>query len=328
MRRQNVVTFLGRVAAFCFILNGLNNSSRAQECSSLPPPYPGAIFDANVQAWNPSIQGLIDNAAKANVERVALFANSRAGGTATVDAVLAAKRIRPDLIVAGAPKIGFIFGQDLSSEYLSSTLKDINNGTYSFIGEILYTHGDKLDHRPTPQGEVRVDPLAPGTARLLTGLRGKTVPLLTHWEAWAWERDWPRFDELYSRWPQQRFVLPSLAYGSLEQVEAVLSAHPNVWGIISRLVDGRYHFVDASKQARGGTPMFDNCGALVPEWRTVLIKHSDHLMYGSDYYTNQGRTWDEYPRLVARYRRIAGQLPADVARKVSWDNAAALYGRK
>jgi hypothetical protein len=37
---------------------GEAGDGRAQECSPLPSPYPGAIFDANVQAWSPSIQGL------------------------------------------------------------------------------------------------------------------------------------------------------------------------------------------------------------------------------------------------------------------------------
>jgi hypothetical protein len=45
--------------------------------------------------------------------------NSRAGGSATLDAVLAEKRASPDLIIAGAPKIGFIFGNDLPTNYPS-----------------------------------------------------------------------------------------------------------------------------------------------------------------------------------------------------------------
>jgi hypothetical protein len=34
-------------------------------------------------------------------------------------------------------------------------------------------------------------------------------------------------------------VAPSLIYGSPDKAEVILSAHPNVWGIISRVVDGR-----------------------------------------------------------------------------------------
>jgi predicted TIM-barrel fold metal-dependent hydrolase len=150
--------------------------------------------------------------------------------------------------------------------------------------------------------------------------------LLTHWEAWAWDRDRPRFDRLYSSWPQQRFVLPSLAYGSPDKADAILSAHPNVWGIVSRLVDGRYRFVDPEKAAKLGPVMFDGCGALTAEWRAVLLKHADRLMYGSDDYATQRVGWGRYPGIIETYRKIAGQLPAEVARKISWDNAAALYG--
>jgi predicted TIM-barrel fold metal-dependent hydrolase len=59
-----------------------------------------------------------------------------------------------------------------------------------------------------------------------------------------------------------------------------------------------------------------------------LLKHKDRLMYGSDEYANANRTWDEYPGVIARYRKIAGQIPAAVAKKISWDNAAALYGSR
>jgi hypothetical protein len=345
MKRHDFITLLGIAArsrrlpleemnmwrgliSLCLALICLGNPASGEECAALPPAYAGPIFDASVQSWNPSLQGLIDNAPGAGVKRIALFANNRAGGIATAEAVLVATRTHPDLIMAGAPKLGFIYGGDLPINYQSSTLAGIKDGSYSFIGEILYTHGDKPDHRPTPHGEVYVDPLAAGTTRLLAALHGKTVPLLTHWEAWAWDRDWPRFDRLYSGWPQQRFVLPSLAYGSPEQADTILSAHRNVWGIISRLVDGRYRFVDQDKQDKLGKPMFDHCGALLPEWRAVLLKHSERLVYGSDEYANARRTWYEYSGIISRYRKIAGQLPAAVTKEISWDNAGALYGSK
>jgi hypothetical protein len=160
------------------------------------------------------------------------------------------------------------------------------------------------------------------------GLKGRRVPLLTHWEAWAWERDRPRFDRLYPSWPAQRFVLPSLVYGSPDKVDAILSAHPNVSGIISRLVDGRYKLVDPAKQAKLGPTMTDACGALLPDWRAILIKYGDRLMYGTDDYATARVPWSVYPGIVRKYRGVAGQLPPDLARKISWDNAAALYGAR
>jgi hypothetical protein len=292
----------------------------------LPAPYAGPIFDAAVQAWSADLGGLVPSLAAAGAKRIALFANSKAGGTETADAVEAAAHAHPDLIVLGAPKIGFIKGGDLPSDFVSATLSGIANGRYRFVGEILYTHGDKPDHPPTRTGEVYVDPLAAGTSRLLAGLRGRDVPLLTHWEAWAWERDQPRFDRLYASWPTQRFVLPSLAYGSPDKANAILSAHPNVSGIISRLVDRRYRLVDPAKQAKLGPSMTDSCGALLQDWRALLIKYGNRLMYGSDDYATARVGWGAYPGIVAMYRGVAGQLPPDLARKISWDNAAALYG--
>lgn len=317
-----------RVIAFCLALVALVFAAAAEaaDCPALPPPYDGPIFDANVQAWNPNVDGLLTALQGTGVKRVALFANGRFEPGANTAAVLALAQAHPDLIVAGAPKIGFIQTGDLPDSYVSDTLAGIADGRYKFIGEILYTHGDKPDHPPTRTGQVYVDPLAAGTTRLLTGLKGRSVPLLTHWEVWAWDRDWLNFDKLYAAWPEQRFVLPSLAYGSPESTETILAAHPNVWGIVSRLVDGRYTFVDPNKQAKLGPSMFDDCGALRADWRTVLIKHADRLMYGSDDYATQRVSWDVYPGIIARYRRIAGQLPPDVAQKISWDNAAALYG--
>jgi len=316
------------------LLLALTGIARAADCPTLPPPYDGPIFDAAVQSWNPDLTGLLDAVPGAGVRRIALFANGRLGPNGRIapgiaarrQAVLAVARAHPELIVLGAPKIGFIEGGDLPGGYVNDTIAGVADGTYKFVGEILYTHGDKPDHEPTPTGEVYVDPLAPGTARLLAGLKGRAVPLMTHWEAWAWDRDWPRFDRLYGAWPEQRFVVASLVYGSPDKAEAILSAHPNVWGIVSRLVDGRYRFVDPAKQAKLGPSMFDACGALRADWRAVLIKHADRLMYGSDAYSTLNVGWDVYPGIIARYRRIAGQLPPDVARRISWDTAAALYG--
>ncbi len=307
-------------------LLALAATARAADCPPLPPPYTGPIFDTAVQSWNPKVAGLLDVLPGTGVQRIALFSNGRglAAGPRR-DAVLSLAQAHPDIFIVGAPKIGFIEGGDLPPDYVTDTLAGVANGTYKFIGEILYTHGDKPDHPPTPTGNVYVDPLAPGTTRLLEGLKAHPVPLMTHWEAWAWDRDWPHFDKLYGAWPAQRFIVASLAYGSPDEADTILSAHPNVWGIVSRVVDGRYHFVDPAKQAKLGPSMFDACGTLRNDWRAVLVKHADRLMYGSDAYATARIGWDVYPDIIARYRHIAGQLPPDVAHKISWDTAATLY---
>ncbi len=325
---------MGRWLVGVIMCLALVGPARAAGCPALPPPYDGPIFDASVQSWDPGIDQLLNVLPGTGVQHIALFANGRLSNRGRVApgiaarraAVLALARAHPDLIVLGAPKIGFIEGGDLPSDYVADTIAGVADGTYRFVGEILYTHGDKPDHPPTQTGDVYVDPLAEGTTRLLEGLKSHPVPLMTHWEAWAWQRDWPRFDKLYGAWPAQRFVVSSLVYGSPDKAETILSSHRNVWGIISRVVDGRYTFVDPAKQAMLGPSMFDACGVLRDDWRAVLIRHADRLMYGSDAYATPRAGWDLYPGIIARYRRIAGQLPPDVARRISWDTAAALYG--
>jgi hypothetical protein len=67
-------------------------------------------------------------------------------------------------------------------------------------------------------------------------------------------------------------------------------------------------------------------GALCPEWRALLLKHPNRFVIGSDTWVNQ--RWEGYDDLMAGYRTWLGELPADVARRIAWDNAAALFGVK
>jgi hypothetical protein len=67
-------------------------------------------------------------------------------------------------------------------------------------------------------------------------------------------------------------------------------------------------------------------GKLCPEWRKLILKYPGRFMIGSDTWVNE--RWDQYDALMKGYRTWLGDLPADVARKVGWDNAAALFGMK
>jgi hypothetical protein len=67
-------------------------------------------------------------------------------------------------------------------------------------------------------------------------------------------------------------------------------------------------------------------GKLCPEWRALILKFPGRFLIGSDTWVNE--RWDQYDDLMKGYRTWLGDLPADVARKVAWDNAAALFGVK
>lgn len=65
-------------------------------------------------------------------------------------------------------------------------------------------------------------------------------------------------------------------------------------------------------------------GKLCPEWRALLLKYPGRFMVGSDTWVNQ--RWLYYDELMKGYRSWLGDLPADVARKIAWNNAAGIYG--
>ena len=65
-------------------------------------------------------------------------------------------------------------------------------------------------------------------------------------------------------------------------------------------------------------------GKLCAEWRQLLLKYPTRFLIGSDTWVNQ--RWQYYDELMKGYRAWLGDLPADVARRVAWDNGATLFG--
>lgn len=67
-------------------------------------------------------------------------------------------------------------------------------------------------------------------------------------------------------------------------------------------------------------------GQLCAEWRALILKHPERFMVGSDTWINA--RWEAYDEIMRGYRVWLGGLPADVARRVAWSNAADLFGVK
>jgi hypothetical protein len=67
-------------------------------------------------------------------------------------------------------------------------------------------------------------------------------------------------------------------------------------------------------------------GKLSPEWRALVMEFPGRFMIGSDTWVNQ--RWLYYDELMKGYRTWLGDLPADVARQIAWDNGATLFGLK
>ena len=65
-------------------------------------------------------------------------------------------------------------------------------------------------------------------------------------------------------------------------------------------------------------------GRLCPEWRQLLLKYPTRFLLGSDTWVNQ--RWLYYDDTMKGYRAWLGELPADVARRIAWENGATLFG--
>jgi hypothetical protein len=65
-------------------------------------------------------------------------------------------------------------------------------------------------------------------------------------------------------------------------------------------------------------------GRLCPEWRQLLLKYPTRFVVGSDTWINQ--RWQSYDDTMRGYRTWLGDLPPAAARRIAWDNAAALFG--
>ncbi len=102
-------------------------------------------------------------------------------------------------------------------------------------------------------------------------------------------------------------------------------AHTGIGGVPLARVDAlfkKYPLLMGELSYRPGLTC--DGGKLCPEWRALLLKYPARFMIGSDTWINQ--RWLHYDELMQGYRAWLGELPADAARKIAWDNGAALFG--
>ena len=102
-------------------------------------------------------------------------------------------------------------------------------------------------------------------------------------------------------------------------------AHTGIGGTPVERVDAlmaRYPLLMGELSYRPGLTCED--GQLCPDWRALLMKYPNRFLIGSDTWVNQ--RWLYYDELMQSYRLWLGGLPAGVARRVAWENAAGLFG--
>jgi hypothetical protein len=284
--------------------------------------YTGPLFDAMAQLEARMPVRMTAALDTSGVARMALFArlHRKRNGESEVWSL---KRGSQQRFVMGTPK-AFDQSGDLSESFVQQTLSYLQDKRFQFVGEILFAHADKSHGAHTSDGERYIAPDGKNVLKLLAALEGRNIPVMAHWEVYAWDRDWAAFHELYSRFPSVMFIWPHAGFASADQVRTVLSSHANVIVTLSKKEKDPNGVADEEKREMLDGAIVDRCQLLLPEWRELLEKHPDRFMFATD--AHKDFRWARYVEVAKQWRIILGQLPEPVAQALAWGNAERIYG--
>ncbi len=116
-------------------------------------------------------------------------------------------------------------------------------------------------------------------------------------------------EKLFAHAPKARLIWAHTGIGgaAVERVRALLTRHPTLLGELS------YR-----------PALTEGDGRLNPAWRALMLEMPERFLVGSDTWVNS--RWDDYETLMQQARRWLGDLPPPTARRIAWDNGAALFG--
>src|SRR5688572_20019707 len=268
-------------------------------------PYAGPLFDAhlhyNQEAWDGNTGPYPPAEALARMQRnnvKAIIANSRPNaGTQT----LAAARETREAGVTVVPFVRLYRNRDdYSNWFRDETIYEMvqtelargtASGPYRGIGEFhLYESANAN---------------GPVAKKLIALAEEKKLAVLAHVDDVA-------VDLLMANAPSKgralRLIWAHTGIGGtpVERVQAMLERYPLLMGELSY---------------RPGLTC--EGGRLCPEWRALILKYPERFMVGSDTWVNQ--RWSAYDEIMRSYRTWLGDLPPDVAKRIAWGNAAALF---
>jgi hypothetical protein len=312
-------------ALFLFIAFLFAPVAAIADCEGVAPSkrYAGPMFDAMAQIDRGMADNVLTRMKNADIQRMALFGRVKRKGNGDAD-VFALKKKFPNQFIIGTDK-SFDMRGDVSTLYISQTVSKLREGPYQFIGEILFVHGDKSHGEQTAAGERFVSANAPNVLRLMKELQPFHAPVMTHWEVYDWEQNWPPLHQLYEQFPDITFIWPHAGFGSAEQAETVLLQHKNVVITLSKREKEQRALSSEEKSEQLGGPIVDECGQILPEWRTLLDKYPTRFMFATD--AHKDFRWAKYEDTVKKWRKILGPLPEPLAKMIAWDNAERIYGQ-
>jgi len=228
---------------------------------------------------------------------------------------------------------------DLDPQYIEEITQELKNPIYQYIGELHFTHADKEDGEINDELERHVSAASPGVKQLLDHISTRRLPVFFHWEVFHWERDWPNISKMLKSYPELTFVWPHCGFATVEQIDKVLSEHPNVYATLSKRELKRWKnlWINHTNTDFGGfqivnpewwdkvdsKSIVNDDGKIKEEWVKLLDKFQDRFLFATD--AHKILRWKSYNDIVLCWRNILGQLDKDIAKKISYTNAVKLY---
>jgi len=294
---------LPRVLQTALLAAGVAWSAAAQaqptDAHSTGAPYAGPLFDAHLHYNDEAvarypIADVLGRMQRSGVR--AVIANSRPN-----DGTKALAAAREPTRRAGVTVVPFVrlyrnradySGWHADPSIVEMVLRELAAGTeagpYRGLGEFhLYD-------------SVNAD--GPTARRLMQLAQERQLVVLAHVDDVAIEK-------LFAHAPNTRLIWAHTGIGGapLERVRLLLRRYPTLVGELSY---------------RPG--LTEGEGRLSGAWKALLLEMPERFVVGSDTWIN-GR-WDDYENLMQQARRWLGDLPAPIARRIGWENGAALFG--
>jgi hypothetical protein len=267
--------------------------------ASAAPPYAGPLFDAhlhyNVEAFDAHpIDDVIARMQRSGVR--AVIANSRPN-----DGTKSLAGAREATAKAGVTVVPFVRLYRNRADYtgwphdpsiVEMVMRELAAGTaagpYRGLGEFHLYDSANAD--------------GPTAKRLMQLAQERNLVVLAHVDEVAVEK-------LFAHAPKARMIWAHTGIGGapVERVRALLDKHPTLYGELSY---------------RPGLTVDE--GKLSPAWKALLTDKPERFFVGSDTWTN-GR-WPDYENLMREARAWLGDLPPAAARRIAWENGAAMFG--
>jgi predicted TIM-barrel fold metal-dependent hydrolase len=284
-------------AAFAFFTGAA--AAQAAGAAAAASDYGGPLFDAHLHYNDEAVERFPIDDVLGRMQRSgvrAVVANSRPNdGTRGLAAAREASRR------AGVTIVPFVRlyrnRADYSGWHADPTIVDMvlrelaagtEAGPYRGLGEFHLYESRNAD--------------GPTARRLMQLAEQRGLVVLAHVDDVAIEK-------LFAHAPNARLLWAHTGIGGapIERVRALLQRHPTLRGELSY---------------RPGLTEGD--GRLSPAWRALLTEMPERFLVGSDTWINA--RWEGYEGLMREARRWLGELPPAVARRIAWDNGAALFG--